>query len=259
MPSNLRVAAVHFSPQGNSIQSNIARARAAIAQAAAAGVNMIVLPELTFAPATDSVEAAAMASQSAIGEQTLQIASLAVELGVYVVFGFVESAGGSFQNSAALVSPDGALDVFRKRNLWGDDFFWCTPRQGYDSPASVPTPFGNVGVLIGHDYDNVSRVDDYFEESAPFYRRGSLDVLCLLCAGASNDAMAMWVKAASEMRCVVVAANSTRDDSTLVAPSCVIDGRKPPVRVVDRSSSSSEISFAAASMPSRTLTYLEHT
>ena len=58
---------------------------------------------------------------------------------------------GLVYNSAALVSPDGVLAVYRKAHLWDAEKLVFTP--GDAPPPVVDLPFGRVGLMICYDLE----------------------------------------------------------------------------------------------------------
>jgi predicted amidohydrolase len=143
--SVLTVAAVQLPACGEDRDANVAAVEAALAEAAAAGAELVVLPELATTPYFCGEAAGAYQdwAEPVPGPLTGRIGALAAELGLTVVLPLFEHdpAAGTFHNSAvvlhkAQVSP--AVDragqahpVARKLHLpVGDD-----PAPGFDEPA----------------------------------------------------------------------------------------------------------------------------
>ena len=69
-----------------------------------------------------------------------------------VVAGFCElGEDGRLYNSAAVVSGDAVLAVYRKAHLWDAEKLVFTPGGG--PPPVVDLPFGRVGLMICYDLE----------------------------------------------------------------------------------------------------------
>lgn len=125
-------------------------------------------PELVVFPETITTGFATGLSKEALwdlvdcipGRYTDQIAKVAKELGVYVVFPTYERGEkrGDIYNSAALISSQGeVVGVYRKTHIYPPEKQWViggTEAEVYD------TPFGKIGMIICYDgdYPELSRV-----------------------------------------------------------------------------------------------------
>jgi 5-aminopentanamidase len=136
------------------LDANRRAASAAVAEAAAAGARLVVLPELSdsgyvFAGAE---EARALASPAASAVTLREWRSLAARYGLAIAGGFCElGPGGRLYNSAAVVDASGTRAVYRKAHLWDAEKNIFTP--GDDAPPVVELPFGNVGLMICYDLE----------------------------------------------------------------------------------------------------------
>lgn len=126
---------------------NLRRAAEAIARAAAAGADLVVLPELVTS---------GYAFRDAAEARGLALAADAPELeawgaaGPLVVGGFCELADdGRLHNSAAVVGPGGVLAVYRKAHLWDRELEIFA--AGDAPPAVLDTPHGRIGVVVCYD------------------------------------------------------------------------------------------------------------
>jgi len=129
----------------------------AVAEAAAAGARLVVLPELcdsgyVFDPADPAAEARGLAAPVA-GHVTLrQWRELAARHRLVIVGGFCElGADGRLYNSAALVDASGTRAVYRKVHLWDKEKLVFTP--GDAAPPVVDTDIGRVAVMICYDLE----------------------------------------------------------------------------------------------------------
>ena len=129
----------------------------AIAEAAAAGARLVVLPELSdsgyvFAPQDPAAEARRLAAPAAGNPALDQWHALAVQHSLVIVGGFCELGDdGLVYNSAALVDASGTRAVYRKAHLWDKEKFVFTP--GDAAPPVVDTEAGRVAVMVCYDLE----------------------------------------------------------------------------------------------------------
>jgi predicted amidohydrolase len=114
----------------------------------------VVLPELCDSGYvfTDEAEARALAAPVADSPTLREWRALASRHAMAIVGGFCElGENGLLYNSAALVSPDGILAVYRKAHLWDAEKLIFTP--GDAPPPVAALPFGRVGLMICYDLE----------------------------------------------------------------------------------------------------------
>jgi predicted amidohydrolase len=142
----------------------LAKIESNVREAAAQGIDMLVFPEGALTGPIDCscrFDGHACAghvdqAETVPGPATEQIAALARELDLYVVFGMAERDGAEpnvLYNAAAVVGPEGILGTYRKVHL--GTLPWVTEGITYrpgDSLPVFPTRFGPVGVLICYDF-----------------------------------------------------------------------------------------------------------
>ena len=136
------------------LDANRQAARAAVAEAAAAGARLVVLPELSDSGYVFSAadEARSLASPAASSVTLREWQSLAARHDLTIAGGFCElGPDGKLYNSAAIVDASGARAVYRKAHLWDAEKKIFTP--GDDAPPVVTLPFGNVGLMICYDLE----------------------------------------------------------------------------------------------------------
>ena len=136
------------------LDANRQAARAAVAEAAAAGARLVVLPELSDSGYVFSAagEARSLASPAASGETLREWRSLAARHNLTIAGGFCElGPNGKLYNSAAIVDVSGIRALYRKAHLWDAEKNIFTP--GDDPPPVVELPFGNVGLMICYDLE----------------------------------------------------------------------------------------------------------
>jgi len=129
----------------------------AVAEAAAAGARLVVLPELSdsgyvFDAEDPATEARGLAAPVADSATLRQWQALAGRHRLVIVGGFCElGADGRLYNSAALVDASGTRAVYRKAHLWDNEKIPFTP--GDAAPPVVETEFGRVAVMVCYDLE----------------------------------------------------------------------------------------------------------
>ena len=137
--------------------ANRQAAAEAVAEAAAAGARLVVLPELSdsgyvFDAEDPAAEARGLAAPVADSATLRQWQALAGLHRLVIVGGFCElGADGRLYNSAALVDASGTRAVYRKAHLWDNEKIPFTP--GDAAPPVVETEFGRVAVMVCYDLE----------------------------------------------------------------------------------------------------------
>lgn len=147
------------------IDANLARLAGVLREAAAAGVGLLVTPELWTTGYADAAAIRA-GSEPADGPGFVAIAALARKFGVAIVYGYPEQAGADRYNSAQLVGRDGvSLLNHHKLHLWGDH----ERRLFTPGPAPGP-PVGldgwQVAISICYDTEFPELIRRYAVEGA---------------------------------------------------------------------------------------------
>jgi predicted amidohydrolase len=131
--------------------ADLERLRDRALEAAAAGARLLVAPEaFTSGYAVPGV---ADLAQPADGRWGQEIAAIAAEAGLAILYGFPERDGSHVYNSAVLVDCDGrVLTRHRKCHLYGDvDLSTYTPGSSLD--ALVEVDGIRVGIVICYDVE----------------------------------------------------------------------------------------------------------
>jgi predicted amidohydrolase len=129
----------------------------AVAEAAASGARLVVLPELSdsgyvFDAADPAAEARGLAAPAADNATLRLWQALAARHRLVIVGGFCElGPDGRLYNSAALVDGSGTQAVYRKAHLWDNEKIPFTP--GDAAPPVVDTDVGRVAVMVCYDLE----------------------------------------------------------------------------------------------------------
>jgi predicted amidohydrolase len=153
------------------VEANMAAAEVAVREAAAAGAQLVVLPELTPSGYvfTSLAEAVGLA-QPLDGPAVTAWTALAAELDLVIVGGLSEQAAGEKPwNSSVVVDRTGLLAAYHKVHLWHDepDFFVA----GTEPPPVVETAVGRVATMVCYDVE--------FPEWVRLAALGGADVLAV--------------------------------------------------------------------------------
>ncbi len=150
MPT-LRVAACQIDPQLGDVEGNLERIGRAVAEAAAAGAVLAVLPEaaITGYAFASLEEALPVARRAGVVAHNV-LTGMAEVHRMTVICGTLEAQGDEVFNAALVSTPDGQRYTYRKMHLpyLGVDRF-TTP--GPDAPSVIDVGGLRIGVLICYD------------------------------------------------------------------------------------------------------------
>jgi predicted amidohydrolase len=160
----MRVAAAagHF---GRDVRLNLRRIDAMVREAAAGGVDLLVLPHGILSGYHDHLDVADVARSAPTGggdrpdlppahrldgSEVHEVTATVARAGRPVVcFGITEDVDGERANTAVCVGPDGAvLGVHRKVHLPAGEVAWYRAGDGF---AAVDTPVARLGLLVDYD------------------------------------------------------------------------------------------------------------
>ena len=169
--SPLRVACLQMEPRIGHKDANVARGLELIAEAAAAGARLVVLPELsnTGYVFETRAEAFALAESVPDGPTCRAWHEAARRLGVYIVAGITERDGDRLYNSAVFFGPRGHIGMYRKNHLWGAEALFF--ERGDLGMPVFHTDFGRVAIAICYDI--------WFPETFRLAALGGADLLCV--------------------------------------------------------------------------------
>jgi predicted amidohydrolase len=219
----MRVGAVQFRAHRTDLEGSRAALRA-LAERAAAGADLIVLPEMavTGYVFADRDEAARVC-EAAEGPTLAALAPIARTHGTWVVAGFPERDGDRLFNSALVIDPAGALQfVYRKTLLFDADLPWATP--GDSGYRAFDTEAGRFGVGICMDLN-----DDRF---CRWITAAQLDVVAFPTNWVEDpadpvDTWSYWAWRLGSTGAALVAANTWGTDRGVqfTGASAVVQGR----------------------------------
>jgi len=148
-----RVVCHQLAPVIGELESNCETVVSSVTAAVAAGADVVVLPELATSgyvlESMDEARSLAITTDHDVFARVTQV--LAGSMSV-AVFGFCERGeAGLVHNSAAVVTAEGVLAVYRKTHLWDTEKHFFTP--GSELPPVVDTAAGRIGVLVCYDLE----------------------------------------------------------------------------------------------------------
>jgi len=147
-PRTVRLATIHYRPQGKSMQANNAEFAPLIAEAARQKADLVVLGEtVTYFGLGKSY---ADCAEAIPGPSTEYFGELAKKHNLYIVVGLLERDRHLVYNVAVLLGPDGNLaGKYRKVCLpRGEIERGCAPGRYY---PVFSTRFGKLGMMVCYD------------------------------------------------------------------------------------------------------------
>jgi N-carbamoylputrescine amidase len=139
--SQMRVACLQMEPRIGRLKANVARSLELIAQAAGAGAQLAVLPELcnTGYVFETREEAFSLSEEVPNGPTCAAWRAAARKHSMFIVAGITEREGGHLYNCAVLIGPDGHIGTYRKNHLWGAENIIF-------EPGNLGVPVFDIGV-----------------------------------------------------------------------------------------------------------------
>lgn len=136
--SRLRVACLQMEPRIGHKEANVAHSLELIAQAAQAGAQLAVLPELCNSGYVfeSRTEAFGLSEPVPDGPTCRAWMEAARKHGLFMVAGIAERQDDRLYNSAVVLGPGGHIGTYRKNHLWGAENLFFEP--------------GNLGVPVFH-------------------------------------------------------------------------------------------------------------
>jgi 5-aminopentanamidase len=146
----MRVAVAQMEPRLAEKERNLDVALERLEEAAAAGAQLLVLPECAIPGYMfDSAEEALPYADEIPGPTSEAFVAGCARLGIHAITGLLERDGDTLYNAAILVGPDGLIGSYRKTHLpfLGVDRF-VTPG---DELKVYDTAIGRIGLIICYD------------------------------------------------------------------------------------------------------------
>jgi predicted amidohydrolase len=144
-----RVAATQVDVRHGDVEHNLETHVRLIAEAATAGCEPVVFPELSVTGHNGSPEVT-RGAERADGRIAQVIEEAARASGIVVSYGFCELHRGTHYNTSALVGPDGPIGLQRKVHASLDEFLRFRQAYGW---SVFDLGFCTVGTAICHDGD----------------------------------------------------------------------------------------------------------
>ena len=164
---SLTLAVVDFQPTWGDVEANVAQMEDFVAQAAEAGVNLLLFPEMCVTgyvssddETDDDSRMCIEAAEGTDGEVAAKFSQLAQDTGMWIVYGNTEPIEGDdahAYNAAFVCSPAGGVATYRK--IHPVEGAWCTPG---DTPLILDTAWGKVGVDICYDTYAIPELERYY-------------------------------------------------------------------------------------------------
>jgi len=159
MKTAMRVAAVQMISQP-SVAPNLETAARLIAEAAAAGAQLVALPE--YFPFIGATDADRLAAREREGEGPIQefLAAAAIRHGLWLVGGSIPLAAAApdkLRNTCLVFAPDGRrVARYDKIHLFGfnkngESYDEAATIEAGDDPVAFDAPCGRVGLAICYD------------------------------------------------------------------------------------------------------------
>ena len=145
----MRIGYFQFRPHFGHVSHNLLTITTALR---AAEADLIVLPELAFTGYyfRDRAEAHRFAEDPHDSPVFEALKALCREKRFHLVTGFAERSGARCYNSAALIGPDGVLQIYRKLHLFHEERHWFDPG---DVPLQVLNiPGARIGIMVCYDW-----------------------------------------------------------------------------------------------------------
>ncbi|MFL7960907.1 MULTISPECIES: nitrilase family protein [unclassified Pseudomonas] len=168
---SITVAAIQMEPRVGCKAENLKVSLHLIAEAASAGAQIVVLPELVSSGYVFSSreEAFELAESVPAGISAQAWEDAARQHNVYVIGGVAERVGYKLYNAAVMVGPEGYVGTYRKLHLWGDEHLYF--EVGDLGLPVFHTLFGRLAMIICYD--------GWFPEVYRLLAMQGADIVCM--------------------------------------------------------------------------------
>ena len=148
----LRIALCQLPLDIENPSENNSMAEAAIRESAAAGAQLILLPELTNSGYVFQSKQEVAARATKLDSPLMQRWSALVrELDIVLVVGLAIEEEGIFYNASAIFDASGLCGWYKKVHLWNDEVDFFT--AGEDGPLIVETKVGKIATMVCYDVE----------------------------------------------------------------------------------------------------------
>ena len=156
MPTHT-LAAIQMSSAFGEVQANLAKAEVLVHNAAAAGAELVVLPELfntgyAYTPLNYEL------AETPDGLTAGWIKQLAKNLDIHLAGSFLQRRDAEIYNTLQLTAPDGRTWTYDKNHPWGWKWAYFCPGRG---PKIAETRLGRIGLLICYDVTHPNSFSAY--------------------------------------------------------------------------------------------------
>lgn len=143
-----RIAVGQMNPKPGAVADNLARIGAIVGEAAAAGADLVILPE-TATTGYFIADRLGELAEPADGPTATALAGLARRHAVMLAVGMVLAEGNRFFDTQMLFGRDGRrLAIYRKTHLFAAERQWYAAGN---EPVVVDTPIGRLGLSVCYD------------------------------------------------------------------------------------------------------------
>ena len=212
-PLDVGVVAMYGAPW--ELDDNFKRLEGHVREAAARGAQLVIAPEGVLDgyvcgkcepdPNVMKQDMLKVAQAAPGGPYLVRAGKLCSELGIYLVFGFLEKAGTDLFNSSAMFDPHGRILAKHSKVNPGTELNITPGRE----LKPVDTPLGRIGFLICMDRE----VPDYF--STLGVQGAEAVIICMDGSGGPQNTRTM-VQRARDNYCWIIVANTW--SSVIVSP-----------------------------------------
>lgn len=166
-----KIACIQMRPEMGNVEANVAKSLRMIGEAADAGAELVVLPELcnTGYMFKDMEEATGLAEPVPGGPTCDAWAEAAAARGLHIVAGITEIDEGVLYNSTVLIGPSGYMGTYRKLHLWNEENLFFA--KGNLGCPVFKTPLGTIGMCICYDC--------WFPETFRLQALQGADIVCV--------------------------------------------------------------------------------
>lgn len=152
----MTVAVVNFKVDAGKKDSNLSRIIGFSEAAAKSGADLVLFPEMClmgydyFVNEEISMEEKIRVTETIQGPSCKEIAKVAKERGIYIVFGASEKEEGSdtLYNSAIAIGPEGVIGSYQKIHPFETESIWCDKGE---NPFMFDTKWGPISIGICFD------------------------------------------------------------------------------------------------------------